>query len=147
MLHLHALKVPTREKRKKSTLTFLVFTFYCHAKRMHKSTIFSVLHFVVFLFFFIDIGFDFCFSELFLDHFVFVWIRFIKRISTIYQIILKEKENEQLKELWNFLCLRYLLFPQFFPQQCERESCIDVILLKKYIFIYFGVTKAKFAYP
>lgn len=93
--------------------------------------------------FFIDIGIDFCFSELFLDHFVFVWIRFIKKISTIYQFIIKEMENEQLKELWNFLCLEYLLFPQFFPQQCERKSCFGVIL-KKFNFIYFGMTKVKF---
>lgn len=95
-----ALKVPVREKRKKrcrNTLTFLAFTFYWHTEKENAQiwySNFSVFHFFWIFVLFIDTGIDFCiFRELSLSHIVFVWIRFIKKITTIYQYENSKEKN------------------------------------------------------
>lgn len=112
-----ALKVPVREKRKKRSRkkhTFLALTFYWHTEKENAQiwySNFSFFHFFGSLFiFFIDTGIDFCFfRELFSSHIVFVWIRFIKKITTIYQY---ENSKEQNANNWKRFG-KFLLFGEF----------------------------------
>lgn len=130
------------EKNEKSTLTFLAFTFYCHPKRMHKSTIFSVWHFVVFLLFYR----------------YWYWLLFFGTFSRPFRVCLDSLHKENLNDLpiyykrngkWaterivEFSLFGILAVSPIFPSTMRKEK---LYCCYTFIYLYFGVKKVKFVY-
>lgn len=135
-----------RKTKKKYTHIFGIHFLLPRKKNAQKYYFFCITFCCVFVFF----------------YWYWFWLLFFGTFSRPFRVCLDSLHKENLNDLsiyfkrkrkWaterivEFSLFEIFAVSQFFPQQCERESCIDVILLKKYIFIYFGVTKAKFVYP
>lgn len=120
-IHLHALKVPSGEKREK------VHSHFWHSlllprKKNEKKILFFLYGILLCSCFcyFIDIGIDFCFSELFLNHFVFLFgFASSRKSQRFINLLLKKRKMSNWK---NFV--EYSLY-----WECERESCVDAILM------------------
>lgn len=143
--YMHSKSQPEKNE-KKSTLTFLVFTFYCHAKRMHKSTIFSVLHFVVFVFF----------------YWYWFWLLFFGTFSRPFRVCLDSLHKENLNDLSNYFkrkgkwaterIVEFSLFEIFavspvFPSAMRKGKLYWCYTFKKVHFHIFWRDESKICIP